>query len=339
MRATAQGLHGFSKISQRVGVGVIVAGLLLTLISTTWGFGYLCLMVGVFLLMWRPRFGLGTMALLALAALVGASILQFPGGWLRERRQQAAAQVQAAELRSRNEARIRSTFEQMQQSMSAGQWRQAATLNTQVKVFNPAFPGRADAESTINNHIRLLDIDDGIAAAEKVVSDVAQCKQPTAIATAWNKVRQVRSSDPQWASASALVAKIEACRQRAEQDLSAAMSTLMVVQREGWARNADKVFLDKGMNVDISLDGVRKDHATLKWALMSRAAAYKLTDGGSLAPTSLLGGMQKIGFKRVTFRGIFDESWSYTLEPQDESNGGATLLAKNGIGQPLKLVP
>ena len=68
------------------------------------------------------------------------------------------------------------------------------------------------------------------------------------------------------------------------------------------------------MNVDITLSGPNKDRATLKWALMSRAAAYKLTDGGSLAQTSFLGSMQKIGFKRVTFSGILDESWSYDRE-------------------------
>src|SRR5205814_519751 len=111
----------------------------------------------------------------------------------------------------------------------------------------------AEAEITINEHVRALDIDDGIAAAQTVASAPAQCNNPTAIAAAWNRVRQVRSNDPHWASASAAVAKLEACRQRAERDLSLVTRTVMVAQREAWAKTADKTFLDQGMNVDITL--------------------------------------------------------------------------------------
>ncbi len=92
------------------------------------------------------------------------------------------------------------------------------------------------------------------------------------------------------------------------------------------------------MNVTITLSGANKENVTLKWSLMSRAAVHKLTDGGSMSPVSMLGGLQKIGFKRVTFGDGFGETWSYTLEPEDESKGAEMGLKQNGLDKPLKLM-
>ena len=287
---------------------------------------------------------IGAQVFLVLAYVVGALYVVASIIWLNQTPSTApqtskARSVSVAATRPENEARNRAAFEQMQQAMSAGQWRRAAILNVQIKIRSAGYPGLADAETTINEHVRALDVDEGVADVGKIASDDSQCKNRSTIAGAWNKVRQVRSGDPQWTSASAAVAKLESCRQRAERELFNTMRKLRIAQRQAWAKTADTAFLDKGMNVAVTLSGLNKDQATLKWALMSRAAAYKLADGGSMEPASLLGGMQQIGFKKVIFTGILDESWSYTLEPEDGSKAVMSALAKDGLGQPLKLTP
>ena len=56
-----------------------------------------------------------------------------------------------------------------------------------------------------------------------------------------------------------------------------------------------------------------------------------------MEPASVLGGLQKIGVRRVSFTDGHDESWSYTLEPEDETRGGKMVLAQHGLGAPLAL--
>lgn len=228
-------------------------------------------------------------------------------------------------------------FQQVQAAMAANDWREAAKLNGQLKAADPAFPVQPETERAIKEHLRMLDVADGIAQAQRVASDTKQCDQPKAIADAWTKLKETRSTDSQWSAALAAVAQLETCRKNIERELSAGMRQIMIAQREAWAEKADRTFLDQGMNVAISLDGANKDHVTLKWALMSRAAAHKLTDAGSLGPDSFLGSLQKIGFMRVTFSDGFDEAWSYKLHPEDESSGGTVVLAEHGIGAPLRL--
>ncbi|MSQ00490.1 MAG: hypothetical protein EXR71_01190 [Myxococcales bacterium] len=70
---------------------------------------------------------------------------------------------------------------------------------------------------------------------------------------------------------------------------------------------------------------------------MSRVTTHKLTDDSSVSDGSLLGNLQRIGFRKVTFSDTYNESWTYTLTPPDESHGGRAVLEPMGLGAPLVL--
>jgi len=333
-------------------MAVAVVGFLLTLAPSSFPFGVLLLLASLSYLL-RPRFRNWTVAVYV--AVVVTVLLSIPGGkrfesWQGEqdarrveetKRQEAKradeAKKQSADETARTEARLQAMAADMQGKMAAGTWREAAVKSAGIKAVRADYPGLAEAEKTIAENIRLLDLDGFIKDAEFVVADPVQCKEPKPVANAWNKIKDTKPTDRQWTRAVSVVAKLEGCRLLAKRALSDGMRSIMIAQREAWAAKADTAFLDQGMNCTVSLGGANKDRATLTWALMSRAAVHKLTGGGSMAEDSFLGGLQKIGFRRVTFADGFDESWYYTLDPQDESDGGTMVLEQFGISSPLKL--
>ncbi len=317
---------------------------LMTMLPETWVFGNLLLCGSLFFFV-KPKLSSGFGAFTAFViAMVGAFLLQLPGQSIRQAQQaklqaqRAADQTaQSAGRRAQEEERVRRLFADMQQRVSSGRWRDAAKLDAEIKTANPGYPGRAEAEKVITEHVRTLDLDEGVSEAERVAADPARCKAPKPISDAWNKMKGVKSTDAQWSRALKAVARLESCRQQAERELSSGMRGIMVAQREAWAGTADTAFLDQGMNATIALSGPNKVNATIEWALMSRAAAHKLTDGGKTGEGSFLGSLQKIGFRRVTFTDGFDDAWHYTLAPDDESKGGSVVFSSFGITGPLKL--
>jgi hypothetical protein len=318
-----------------------VAGFLATFVNVPLGF--LMVWAGLFLVIWRRHLHPVTAVFAGAIALIGASLLSAPvamrASMAKLETQRVAVETRKAAERRRNEQTADSEFKQMQDAMAALDWRKAANSNERLKTLRIDYPRRAEAETVINKHVRMLDLADALAKAQQLVRDTKQCREPSAISSVWKELRKVRSTDPQWAAAAAVVPKLEDCRKQSERESSEGLRQIMVAQREGWAQRADRVFLDQGMNVTISISGPYKDRVTLKWALMSRAAAHKLTEGGSTSPDSFLGGLQKIGFKRATFTDGWNDTWYYDLDPDDESHGGGAMLAKFDIGDPLRLTP
>jgi hypothetical protein len=226
----------------------------------------------------------------------------------------------------------RRLFDQLQAQISSARWQEAQSTNAALKAINANYAGRTEAESIINAHLRTLEIEDAIKRSQQVVADGRQCKEPKAIADAWSKLKTVTPSDVQWRKATATATKLESCRLKARSLLDTGLRQVMILQRTAWVQRADTTFLDKGMNVTLSLSDANKDRLRIQWALMSRAAVYQFTKDGSF-----LAGLQKIGFERVTFADGFDESYYFDLHPEDESHGGNTVLAQHGLDQPLRL--
>jgi hypothetical protein len=177
----------------------------------------------------------------------------------------------------------------------------------------------------------------GIATAKEVVADKKRCNTPRDIADAWKDLRRVKSEDPAWRTAVGLTNRLEQCRLGAERDLTAGMRSLMVAQRQEVASRMERTFLEQGMDVRVRVQGRHKNQLNLTYVLFSRAHAYQMTDGGSLAKGSLLRNLQDAGFRKVVVSDGYDDSWTYTLEPEDEGSGGKTILAGLGLGEPLHL--
>lgn len=177
----------------------------------------------------------------------------------------------------------------------------------------------------------------GLAAARAVVGDKEQCTTLKAIGDAWADLTQTLPTDPEYKQAAGLTSKLERCRLSAEKELSAGLKKIMVGQRETMAAELERNFLDGGFDVDVRLRGAAKNELQLDYVLMSKVLVHQMTDGGSMSDGSLLSNLQKAGFRKVVFYDTWQESWSYTLEPQDEDHGGRTVLAGMGLGEPLVL--
>lgn len=78
--------------------------------------------------------------------------------------------------------------------------------------------------------------------------------------------------------------------------------------REKFAEEAEKIFLDSGMDVTVSVEGRHKNVMRLKWVLWSRPLVYKWGKN-----TELIGKLRELGFTRVIFDTGFGERWWYDL--------------------------
>lgn len=324
---------GRSGLAVAMGVIALLAGLALAPQQGMTGYGLLFLWLGTSVFLggnFRTRI-VGGLVIATVAALVLSALGKANDTAERE---QAAAVQQG--IREDSEKRASTLMQQMEQASSNGKWRDALALNFQIKVIRPNLPGRSEAEVRYIEQVRLVDLSEGIAEASAVADD-KRCTQPPAIAAAWRKLRQARPKDSAWAAAMRATARLESCRQRFAREMAGGVRQFMVSQREAWSKDADRVFLDGGMNVRITLQGVQKDRARLQWVLMSRAAAHKLTDGGSMSPGSFLEQLQKVGFKSVVFTDGDGESWEYTLSPESENESIESALAKDGLDKPLVL--
>ncbi len=122
-----------------------------------------------------------------------------------------------------------------------------------------------------------------------------------------------------------------------EKTISSGMHELMVLQRTNTAKNLEKNFLDNGLDIRVSLGGRYKDRLTLTYVLMSRPLAHQITQQSSRGEGTVLGNLERVGFKAVTFSDGYNESWSYNLDPTDESQGGLLVLKEHGLAEPLRL--
>ncbi len=175
-------------------------------------------------------------------------------------------------------------------------------------------------------------ITEGIAESEKVVADKGLCDTPKAIADAWTKLKQVTPSDPEIKQAKDLAKKLEKCRATTEKKLDKEILELMVAQRESMASRMETSFLDDGLDVRVTLSGKNKNEIKMTWVLMSRPTVHQITKDGTF-----LAGLEKTGFKRVTFSDGFGESFWYDLEPQDETGAGKKALKDLGLDVPISL--
>ena len=176
-----------------------------------------------------------------------------------------------------------------------------------------------------------------IEQANAVSRDKTNCGIGKTVADAWADLRQTTRDDRLYRQAAAATRRLERCRRRLERDFTKAGRAIRRTQREGWARDYETKLLDEGMDVRVRLRGRYKDTVTIVYVLFNRAWAHKITGGGSTASGSFLGNLEKLGFKRVVFSDGYYESYSYSLDPEDESTMGELTLREMGLGEPLEL--
>src|SRR4051812_9954546 len=104
---------------------LVILGFILTFIPGTYGIGFFGLWLGLSIALWRPNLSGVGLLLLVIGPLVGATVLQVPGGRLKEKREAAQAEVQKAEQQRRTDAEARDLYQRMQRQITEAQWRAA----------------------------------------------------------------------------------------------------------------------------------------------------------------------------------------------------------------------
>ena len=172
-----------------------------------------------------------------------------------------------------------------------------------------------------------------IEGAKRVARDKTLCDTPKAIADAWAELRDVRRTDPDYRRAKRAATRLERCRRATGRRLDRGLQEVMAVQRAGIRGGVDKVFLDRGMDVEIRIHGRNKTKITMTNVLFgNRANVHQLTKSGDF-----LGMLQRVGFKRVNFADGFGATIYFDLDPPSETAGGQKALDELGIGERLVL--
>ena len=79
--------------------------------------------------------------------------------------------------------------------------------------------------------------------------------------------------------------------------------------RKEFAKQIEAKYLNKGMDVYVTVTG--RDYTTLKlkYVLFSRSLVHKIMNSAGFVTT-----LKSLGFKRVIFTDGYDDTWSYTIE-------------------------
>jgi len=104
-------------------------------------------------------------------------------------------------------------------------------------------------------------------------------------------------------------------------------------QRVDMQATMDRLLLDAGFDVEVSVTGQNKDGIILRHiSFGNRAVVHAMTN-----KTPFLDNLEKVGFKKVTFSDGFGKTQDWHLVPEREDNGGDRTLAGMGLDKPLKL--
>lgn len=81
-----------------------------------------------------------------------------------------------------------------------------------------------------------------------------------------------------------------------------------VLRRDVYAKTLERAMLDKGFNSEVQARGAGKQVLEYKYALMSKALVYKLTNEGKVLESA-----KNVGFTKLIFTDGFNSSWTYDL--------------------------
>ena len=81
-----------------------------------------------------------------------------------------------------------------------------------------------------------------------------------------------------------------------------------VLRRGVYAKTLERAMLDKGFNTEVQAKGANKQVLEYKYALMSKALVYKLSNEGRNLESA-----KNAGFTKVIFTDGFNSSWTYDL--------------------------
>src|SRR5690606_22112237 len=118
--------------------------------------------------------------------------------------------------------------------------------------------------------------------------------------------------------APALTPKLERCRAKTEKNLDEVLSAFMRKQRVDMQATMDRLLLDAGFDVEVSVTGQNKDGIILRHiSFGNRAVVHAMTN-----KTPFLDNPEKVVYKDVTCTDAFGKTTDWHLAAEREDNGG-----------------
>jgi hypothetical protein len=262
----------------------------------------------------------------------------------RAEKQERLAAKREAEKRRLHRLKADRLAEQMESTMSESRWRDAHRIYLELQALNPAHGSLQVAWAKLGPELdalreseRLTAVAAGVRQARKTVKDRVMCESARTVSESWSRLRQVRPEDPQWSDAVKAAERLDRCRQRLVKVFSQNAIALRVQARNEFSRAARLELQKSGYAPRIRLSGEKKRVMTTTVSDMSEQDAARITADGSREPGTLLQRAQRIGFERVALSNGTGKTWTYKLDPADESRLGLVVLKKFGLDRPLRL--
>ena len=143
------------------------------------------------------------------------------------------------------------------------------------------------------------------AEAKKALADGYK---PTGKDRSWGRVKdarqhleQIQPTDKEYAEAQRLIQEVG--RREAEIEKWA-----QAFARQYYSDELEKVYLSKGMDVEVSVSGTDNTTIKLKYVLMSRPLVYQMTNDSSVT-----GKLRELGFKKIIFTDGYRNTWTHDL--------------------------
>ena len=168
---------------------------------------------------------------------------------------------------------------------------------------------------------------DDVSAAEEAARSCASLEE---VSRAWERLRRSEPEDPWWQGARKASKRLEKCRRRAVKRHLRDSRKAMKELRQEYARMMEVDFLNRGLDIEVSVRGSGGTTLRIKGVLIGRPEAHQFINGP-------LRGIEKLGFKKVKFTDGWT-TWPWTANGVETDRAKALeTVALMGLDKPLKL--
>jgi hypothetical protein len=152
-----------------------------------------------------------------------------------------------------------------------------------------------------------------IAEAKKALADGYK---PSGKDRSWGRVKDAREhleeihqGDKEYAEAQRLLKEVKRREDEIEKWAKATAEKLLADQRKSFADQLETNYLDKGMDVTVSVSGPNNTTIKMKYVLMSRPMVHKLINDSGVIST-----FRSQGFKKAIFTDGYNDTWTYDID-------------------------
>ena len=152
-----------------------------------------------------------------------------------------------------------------------------------------------------------------LAEAKKALADGYK---PAGKDRSWGRVKDARehlegikSNDKEYAEAQRLLKEVNRREDEIEKWARVAAEKMLADERASFARRLETTYLDKGMDVTVSVSGANNTVIKLKYVLMSRPLVHNLVKDGDVIST-----FRSQRFKKAIFTDGYSNTWTYDVD-------------------------